>query len=325
METEKTTSWDIQTISDSGERVTHLNPDCVFYGHLSIYDFAKQFTNNGVVLDVGCGAGYGAAYLKAHGASLVYGIDYSEKAIAFDRFHFQDSGLEFRVMDATNITDFPERSFDLIFTSNTLEHIPNVSAFLYKAWQLLKPSGTLLIAVPPITNEHFEYHNVINPYHLNIWSPRQWHHTISQYFAEITPYLHGLEKIGLGYQPQHITGEHPLTPSSFIFEHGTIDMMYDTPTITSIFVVHAPRPANAIPGPGAAITYIDSSYSRAVGEISPAVRQRLLRYFEPKEARISLIFKTIRMLRNQGIIATLKESFRYMKYHWILLKKHIAL
>jgi hypothetical protein len=62
---------DVQEISDGGERVTHLERNFVYYVHLSIYDFALQFCQDGLVLDAGSGAGYGSAYLAGSGARHV--------------------------------------------------------------------------------------------------------------------------------------------------------------------------------------------------------------------------------------------------------------
>ena len=161
------------SITANGERVTHLYPNDCYYAHLSIYRFAMQFCRDGIVLDAGCGAGYGAAYLANHGAKFVHGIDISTSAIAFNRFHFRRSNLKYAKMDVQAISNLKLDHFDLIVSSNTLEHIPDVPAFFRKACRLLKPDGILLIAVPPVAGKVEREANLKNPHHLNIWTPRQ--------------------------------------------------------------------------------------------------------------------------------------------------------
>src|SRR5258708_7543722 len=102
---------DAGEISDGGERVSHLVKDPVYYGHLSIYDFATRFCRDAVVLDAGCGAGYGAARLADAGARRGYGIDVSAKAIAFSRHHFRRPNLEFAVADLGQLSS-PSNPFD---------------------------------------------------------------------------------------------------------------------------------------------------------------------------------------------------------------------
>ncbi|MEJ2210411.1 MAG: class I SAM-dependent methyltransferase [Anaerolineae bacterium] len=201
MEAEKRTEgndqyWDAGQISEGGERVSHLVQDHVYHGHLSIYHFAARFCQGGRVLDAGSGAGYGAAYLADHGARHVLGIDASERAVTFSRYHFPRPNLGFQCLDLERIDSLLPRRFDFIFCSNTLEHVPDARGVVRGFWQLLEPGGVLLLAVPPITDDHLLYLNLINPHHLNLWSPRQWTAVLGDFFQQTTPYLHGVGRIG---------------------------------------------------------------------------------------------------------------------------------
>ena len=57
------------------------------------------------------------------------------------------------------------RKFDAIWCCHTLEHIPNVQAFLVKLHQHLKDDGWLYMAVPPDTQ------NRLHVGHLTLWTP----------------------------------------------------------------------------------------------------------------------------------------------------------
>lgn len=255
---------DIAAITAQGERVTHLQRDNCYYAHLSLYHFALPFSRSAVVLDAGSGAGYGAAYLAERGARAVRGIDISAEAVAFSRRHFPHPQLQFDVMDLAQITGFPDQHFDLIFSSNALEHLHDVPAFLRSAWRLLKPDGVLIIAVPPITNAYERSLNIANPYHLNIWSPRQWHHTLATYFASIQGYAHGFRQPGVVLDFGRDT-EHPnIDQSAFVFAARPLEELAATPTITSVFVARAPCPAADLPPPAAPLSFVDDSFTSAL-------------------------------------------------------------
>jgi SAM-dependent methyltransferase len=273
-----------QEISENGERVSHLHQDAVYYAHLSIYDYAVQFCKDAFVLDAGSGAGYGSAYLADAGARFVWGIDASAKAVEFSRHHFRRPNLIFQEMSLENMQGFDPKQFEFIYSSNTLEHIPDVLGFLRKAWYLLKPSGTMLIAVPPITDDRLQYLNIINPYHLNIWTPRQWAYVLGMFFDDIQPVLHGVEEIGSDFKPEHFTNASNLTKKSFVFAPGTIEDMYRIFTLTTIFIIRKPRLESQVSATADSISYIDESFSRSQGYIDPAVRQRLKKYFDMPSA-----------------------------------------
>jgi SAM-dependent methyltransferase len=267
---------DAGEISDGGERVSHLAKDHVYYGHLSIYDFATAFCRDAVVLDAGCGAGYGAARLADAGARLVHGIDVSSKAIAFSRHHFRRPNLEFAVADLQQLS-FPSGFFDFIYSSNTLEHVSDVPGFLRSAHATLKATGSLLVAVPPITDDRLTYLNLVNPYHVNIWSPRQWEFTLGQFFGEVDVYLHGIGGIG----PESREEGSPTSERDFVVARGSVGEMYKMFTLTAIFVASSPRDVSALPPAGSPVEFIDESFTRPPGRIDPEVRKRLRPYFDP--------------------------------------------
>jgi len=126
-------------VTDRGERVTHLNPNSSYYAHLSVYRFAAEYCRDRRVLDVGSGAGYGAHYLAQHGARSVHGVDISAKAVDFSRSHFRAENLRYDCLDAEEIVSLPAQSYDVVFSSNTLEHLAHVSRFLRGACAVLAP------------------------------------------------------------------------------------------------------------------------------------------------------------------------------------------
>jgi SAM-dependent methyltransferase len=299
--------YDPARIDEGGERVSHLHRSHFFYAHLSIYDFAVPFCKDAVVLDAGSGAGYGAAHLADAGAEYVLGIDISDRAVEFSKHHFQRGNLDFRLMSVERVADLWPQRFDVIFSSNTLEHVPNVMGFLQGAWSLLKLGGVVLVAVPPITDDRLLYLNLINDYHVNLWSPRQWSFVLSQFFEEVSPYLHGVERIGEDFRPEHVGTDSALTEKGFAIERGTVEDMYDRFTLTAIFVARGPRPQDSVPSAAPLSEFVDGSFTREPGYIAPSLRKKLRRFFEPSEAPPSALSRAASLLRSGGIEALRKE------------------
>jgi|tagenome__1003787_1003787.scaffolds.fasta_scaffold20832940_2 2-polyprenyl-3-methyl-5-hydroxy-6-metoxy-1,4-benzoquinol methylase len=266
-------------ISDYGERVSHLVKDFTFYGHLSIYEFAKRFCRDAVVLDAGSGAGYGSAALAEAGARRVYGVDASAKAVAFSKHHFRQPNLEF---DACSLEElaFPPSTLDFVFTSNTLEHVADIPRFLRAAHRSMKPTGTMLVAVPPITDERLVYLNVINRYHLNIWSPRQWHAVLGEFFGRVDPFVHLISDRAAQHLTAPATGSDGLSADDFMIRAATLEEFYKSPTLTAIFVAAAPRTNDALPDASKPLAFMDDSFSRPLGYIPPEVERRLKPFFD---------------------------------------------
>lgn len=259
---DNTTGIDVDTLTFGGERVTHLYPNDCYYAHLSIYYFALKYIKNKTVLDAGSGSGYGADYLVKNGAKSVIGIDISDDAINFCQNYFKSDNLQYKQMDLQNITGFTPHNFDVIFSSNALEHVPEVNKFFKSAWELLKNNGTLIIAVPPVVDELSKQGNIINPYHLNIWTPRQWYHILEHYFDEVQCYRHSFSHMKIELDFSNTPEKTAVTERDFLFEPVSLDDFYNRHTLTTIFVAKKPKVVYAIPPENSTLEFIDESFTR---------------------------------------------------------------
>jgi SAM-dependent methyltransferase len=136
------------TLEFTGERFT---PECVreiWYEHWHRYAFALALAPGRRVLDAACGEGYGSALLATRAASVL-GADISEHAIAHARERYGAApNLDFAVADCTALEGLPARSFDLIVSFETLEHVAAQERMLDRFAELLAPEGVLLISTP---------------------------------------------------------------------------------------------------------------------------------------------------------------------------------
>lgn len=90
------------------------------------------------VLSLGCGSGEDSNYLKAQGAERSVGIDISRGMI--DIANQNAEGCEFKVMDMEHL-DFPNGSFDFIYSSLAIHYIEDWSQVMKEAFRVLKPGG----------------------------------------------------------------------------------------------------------------------------------------------------------------------------------------
>lgn len=97
------------------------------------------------VLEVGCGAGFAAAYLAGYYGAYV-GIDYAASFIAYARQHHQGPGVTFEV---SNVKTYQSpRRFDVVFMIGVLHHIDHLEEALPAMLTLLKPGGWLIANEP---------------------------------------------------------------------------------------------------------------------------------------------------------------------------------
>jgi SAM-dependent methyltransferase len=101
------------------------------------------------VLEVGCGAGFGAEYLRGRFDRYV-GIDHSQRLIEVAREKNSGAGIRFEV---TSIEAFePPSDFDLIFMIGVLHHLEMPSRSLKRMVQWLRGGGHLAANEPQPAN-----------------------------------------------------------------------------------------------------------------------------------------------------------------------------
>jgi tocopherol O-methyltransferase len=101
------------------------------------------------ILDAGCGIGGSSLYLAERYQAHVVGITLSPVQAQRASERAAAAGLsaqtEFHVADAQN-TPFEDQRFDLIWSMESGEHMPDKQAFVQECYRLLKPGGRFLMA-----------------------------------------------------------------------------------------------------------------------------------------------------------------------------------
>jgi 2-polyprenyl-3-methyl-5-hydroxy-6-metoxy-1,4-benzoquinol methylase len=122
------------------ERTYHIIKKMALRRKLSLINsFSKQ---KGTLLDVGCGTGDFLELSKQKGWRVV-GIEPNDEARAIANKKTNNS-----VYKTNHLLNLENHSFDIITLWHVLEHLPNLEEHIAEFKRLLKPNGTLIIAVP---------------------------------------------------------------------------------------------------------------------------------------------------------------------------------
>ncbi|MGO9639168.1 MAG: class I SAM-dependent methyltransferase, partial [Terracidiphilus sp.] len=127
----------------TGERVVlGKSKSLIENEHLARYRFAAQLVTGKQVADIACGTGYGTQMLALSGALSVHGVDISEEAVAFCQEHNSAPNVTYSVANAQKLSTISDKAFDIVVSFETIEHLPDVEAYLDEMARILHPGGT---------------------------------------------------------------------------------------------------------------------------------------------------------------------------------------
>jgi len=99
----------------------------------------------GKILDAGCGDALVVKLLLEKISLQVFGIDGVARAEGLAKANVPS--MEFKVSDLENVP-YPDGHFDLVFTSDTIEHVLRPHKVIRELCRLTRPGGHLFISVP---------------------------------------------------------------------------------------------------------------------------------------------------------------------------------
>ncbi len=113
------------------------------------YTESDSSTNPKTIIDVGCGIGGSSLYLAQKFNANVTGITLSpvQANRATERVKnagFQEQ-VQFQVANAIEMP-FPDNQFDLVWSLESGEHMPDKTQFLAECYRVLRPGGKLILA-----------------------------------------------------------------------------------------------------------------------------------------------------------------------------------
>ncbi|HVM97258.1 MAG TPA: class I SAM-dependent methyltransferase [Candidatus Acidoferrales bacterium] len=163
----------------TGERLVAHDPlfAADFARHLVAYRYAQDWVRGKVVLDAGCGDGYGTELLSQEAARAL-GVDRSAETIAVAKQRYHRSNLEYRVCALERLNEL-KQSFDVVSHFQVIEHLHDPRPFLRQAREVLNPGGALIITTPNRLNSFVE-----NPYHVHEYIAAELRQLLNEVFEQ---------------------------------------------------------------------------------------------------------------------------------------------
>jgi 2-polyprenyl-3-methyl-5-hydroxy-6-metoxy-1,4-benzoquinol methylase len=144
---------------ESVDYISHTDGNKSFFEKM--YQFVKSIalknklnlinseSQRGKILDIGAGVGDFLSVAKKDGWEII-GVEPSEKAKAIAK----NKGVAF----VESLNDLENNSFDVITMWHVLEHVPDLENQIKELKRLIKPSGTIFIAVPNFNSFDAKYY-----------------------------------------------------------------------------------------------------------------------------------------------------------------------
>jgi ubiquinone/menaquinone biosynthesis C-methylase UbiE len=152
--------------------------------HMARYRFAEPLAQDAVVLDAGCGCGYGAHYLAMNGAKRVIGIDVAPEAIEYARCRYTAENLAFAMTNVTALA-FPSEALDAVVCLEVFEHVADWERLLAESRRVLKPSGRIIVSTPNKQVFSPGQREPINPWHVREYSGDEFASILASYFEDV--------------------------------------------------------------------------------------------------------------------------------------------
>ena len=171
----------------TGERVIpgKTGPD-LLNEHVGRYRFAEALVGGRVVLDAGCGAGYGSAIL-ARAAERVYALDNSADALRLASEAASQGDVRFLRGDCSELP-LKAGSLDAVVAFEVIEHLRNWKGLLQESRRVLRPDGRLIVSTP---NRPFyeKTRTEPNPFHVHEFDYSEFKSELESVFPHVTIFL----------------------------------------------------------------------------------------------------------------------------------------
>lgn len=174
-------------LKNTGERVIEpesCQNDINYLRHMTAYTFAMQFVRDKLVLEDGCGSGYGSYYLATNGAKKVVGVDMAADAVVYAKSRYRRENLEFVQMNSTELS-FSDESFDAATSFQVIEHIKESDVFLSEMARVLKSGGTAIISTPNKQTYSPDTAVPENQFHVKEFYLTEFRELLQRYFNEV--------------------------------------------------------------------------------------------------------------------------------------------
>jgi SAM-dependent methyltransferase len=109
----------------------------------------QRYVRSGRFLDVGCNGGFVVEAAREAGFDA-HGLDIDPVSIAYAKQHYPENSFFLGVVE--RYVDSNPGKFDLVYSSEVIEHVGNVRSFVHSIAELMAPGGYLYLTTPDISH-----------------------------------------------------------------------------------------------------------------------------------------------------------------------------
>ena len=113
----------------------------------AVFQFADEIGMACRVLDVGCGNGFLAGQFLQRGCQVV-GLDLSEQGVEIARKTYPKARFEVLPADERILENLNERPFDIVVSTEVIEHLYAPRPFVKGCLSALRPGGRFICSTP---------------------------------------------------------------------------------------------------------------------------------------------------------------------------------
>ncbi len=131
-----------------------------FRKHWEVFNelLGDSMSNKGKSLEVGCGRGSMSSYFAENGWDVTL-LDSSRSVLETAKMIYANNGHKAAFIEGdANRLNFPDNTFDVVFSIGLLEHFEDVYTPIYEQWRVLKAGGLFLGYIVPERPDNIQHY-----------------------------------------------------------------------------------------------------------------------------------------------------------------------
>ncbi len=187
-------------VTKTGERIIPEDIEtCADYlsylRHLFAYEVAKSIVpKNSLVLEVGCGEGYGSNFLSQY-VEKVVGLDIDDKIINHALNKYSSENCIFKTYNGIKIP-YKDNSFDAVISFQVIEHIQDDKNYVSEIRRVLKQTSPCILTTPNREYRLNPGQRPWNRFHVREYSSHSFKELLGNMFYDVTIWgIRGTEEI----------------------------------------------------------------------------------------------------------------------------------
>ena len=187
-------------ILKTGERVIPENIESreeylLYLRHLCAYEFVKDIIpKDSLVLELGCGEGYGTNLLSQHFRKIV-GLDVDRNTIDHASRKYCSENCFFEVYDGLE-NPYGDNTFDAVVSFQVIEHLRDDKKYVSEIYRVLKKKSKFILTTPNRIYRLNPGQRPWNRFHVREYSPCALNNILRNNFSDVTLWgICGSEKV----------------------------------------------------------------------------------------------------------------------------------